>query len=78
MRDWRNGRAVLDAYPKVKEQSIMIDELRDMIDVYRKLLEQLDIEFPQKTSSCRTCSTKKNRSPAALTKQGATAAALSM
>ncbi|HEX4144887.1 MAG TPA: hypothetical protein VHY91_15390 [Pirellulales bacterium] len=40
-------RAVLDAYPALLKETIVVDELVDVIDEYRKLLDQLDIEFPQ-------------------------------
>ena len=40
-------RAVLDAYPKFKDESIFVDDLNEEIDRYRKLLEQLDLKFPE-------------------------------
>jgi hypothetical protein len=40
-------RAVLDAYPQIKEESVVVDELVDMITEYGKLLDQLDLEMPE-------------------------------
>jgi hypothetical protein len=37
-------RAVLDAYPQLLKETIVIDELADVITEYSKLLYQLDIE----------------------------------
>ncbi len=40
-------RAVLDAYPQFKAENIFVDDLNEEIDRYRKLLEQLDLKFPE-------------------------------
>ena len=40
-------RTVLDAFPDFKEESTFVDDLKDEVDHYRKLLEQLDLKFPE-------------------------------
>ncbi len=60
-------RAVLDAFPLLMEETIVIDELVDVIDQYRKLLDQLDIDFPE-TFVLQDVLDKKNASPYPSTK----------
>ena len=39
--------AVLKAYPQFKDESTFMDDIREVIDRYRKLLDQLDLKLPE-------------------------------
>jgi len=41
-------RAVLDAYPALLRETIVVDELMDVINEYQELLKHLDLEMPEK------------------------------
>ncbi len=40
-------RAVIDAFPDLLKESVVVDELMDVVDEYHKVLDQLDIDFPE-------------------------------
>ena len=40
-------RVVLDAYPQLKKETIVVDELADSIIQYEKILSQLDLKLPE-------------------------------
>ena len=41
-------RAVLDAFPDLMKETIVVDDLVDVINEYRRLLDQLDIDIPRR------------------------------
>ena len=47
MQGLEKWRKVLDAYPKLLEDTNLTDELANSIQRYRSVLDQLDQEFPQ-------------------------------
>ena len=58
---------MLDAFPLLLAETIVVDDLVDVIDEYRKLLDQLDIEFPEHFV-LQDVIDAKNKSPYAPTK----------
>ncbi|HTU24570.1 MAG TPA: hypothetical protein VMF30_04185 [Pirellulales bacterium] len=61
-----NWRAVLDAYPELLKETIVVDELVDVIKEYTAILDQHDIEFPE-PFVLQDVIDEKNKSPYPLT-----------
>ncbi len=39
--------AVLEAFPRFKDESTFVGDLKDVVDQYRKVLDQLDLKLPE-------------------------------